>query len=620
VRADIRLQARNLFSEKDYVKALPLYRELLNSFPKEPEYQFCTAACIVNLNGNLDEAISLLKPLPVLEYAPIASYYLGRALHLNYSFEDAIKAYSKYILKSKGGEPNAAIVERMIEMARNGLEYTRSGFAINVQSTESIRIDELQLATAINGSGKLMKKPVEFCSKTDIRNSYRPWMFLPSYTEINEYIYTPGYEPSKKNNKQLFRIRNINHESWGMPELLDKVINTIYDEEYPFFDARTSTLYFSSNGHSSMGGYDIFSSVYDWNTKTWSSPENLGFPINSPYDEFVYVTDGFGSTVSFVSTRASQPGQATIYRLKLIKDTTGVRYNSAEEIKKASMLLFVEEKMPKALPAEPIVQAPSAVKHEKSNYNRVLADALQLQLRSDSAARITRDLRIIASEINEDSIKKQMVADILKNDKLAKSLQREADIKFAEARNLRAEIIPEPVDSAVIFLKEVNGIKVYQYKQQGANENETDNIQNEDIPGNDTTPANINRENPIPAIQVKTDEFSIQKQSPYSDINPIPQGISQDTGLIYRVQLGVFSKVRPNDAFGGIYPVAYEKVNGNAMLKYYAGIFYSLSSVSKALESIRSVGFPDAFIVAYYNGKMISTEKAKEIEFAGFKL
>jgi tetratricopeptide (TPR) repeat protein len=243
---ELKVDARRYFSEKNFAEALPIYRQLLNEFPKEPEYLYCTGVCLVQLNGDMEEAIRLLRPVTGTEYSNLSWYYLGRAFHLHYAFDDAIKAYSRFVQKGKAAEIKQYDVERYIEMARNGIEYTRLGHQVTVQQVEAVKTDDLQIAAGINGTGKLMKKPVEFCSKTDIRNGYRPWMFLPSFTEINEYVFVSGYEPGKKNNKQIFRIRNINHETWGFPEPLNEGVNTSYDEEYPFFDARNSTLYFSS--------------------------------------------------------------------------------------------------------------------------------------------------------------------------------------------------------------------------------------------------------------------------------------------------------------------------------------------------------------------------------------
>jgi tetratricopeptide (TPR) repeat protein len=622
LRTNMKEDARRYFTEKNYTKALPIYRELLNSFPKEPEYQFSVGVCLVNLNSDPEEAIRLLRPVQVTDYSPLAWLYLGRALHIYYSFEDAIKAYSKFMLIGKPADIKYYAVERLIEMARNGIEYTRTGHPVMAQSMKTIQLEQLPLATEINGSGKLLKKPIEFCSKTDIRNSYRPWMYLPSYTEINEYVYVSGYDQGKKGQKQLFRIRNINHEIWGIPELLNETINTKYDEEYPYFDVKTSTLYFSSKGHSSMGGYDIFKSVYNWNTKAWSDPENLGFPINSPGDDYIYITDELNHSASFVSNRNTPPNQATLYRIRLAQDTTGIRFFSVDEIRKASQLIIENRvaEFPVISAAENELKEPVAEEADtlfftpvKSDYNKILAEALLLQIKADSSARVTRDLRILARETTDDASKKQMVTDILRNDKEAKTLQREADARFAEARKLKPDGDTTHIKDSILQVnKVVNGITVLQYKDDVAlpvAEDKQTGLSQETV-----------REIEKTVETKKSDNFSVFDKSPYNESNPIPQGIEVFPGLVYRIQLGVFSKPKPNDAFGGISPVSFEQVQGSAILKYYAGLFYSMNSVAKALETVRANGFPDAFIVAFLDGKLITTEKAREIEFAGFKL
>jgi hypothetical protein len=116
------------------------------------------------------------------------------------------------------------------------------------------------------------------------------------------------------------------------------------------------------------------------------------------------------------------------------------------------------------------------------------------------------------------------------------------------------------------------------------------------------------------------DEFVMLENSPYSDTNPFQEGLGNQPGLIYRIQLGAFSKPRSWDAFGGITPVCYEQVANTTLLKYYAGKFSTVTAVTHALEKVRGQGFPDAFIVAFSDGKLISTEMAREIEFEKFKL
>jgi hypothetical protein len=70
---------------------------------------------------------------------------------------------------------------------------------------------------------------------------------------------------------------------WGVPKMMGPEINTSFNEETPFISKNGSVLYFSSEGHNSMGGYDVFKSTK--NGDKWETPENIGFPVNTTDDD-----------------------------------------------------------------------------------------------------------------------------------------------------------------------------------------------------------------------------------------------------------------------------------------------------------------------------------------------
>ncbi|PCH95560.1 MAG: hypothetical protein COB85_04400 [Bacteroidetes bacterium] len=82
----------------------------------------------------------------------------------------------------------------------------------------------------------------------------------------------------------LYVSRLMPDESWGEVMNLGPAINTKYDEEYPSISFDGNTMYFSSEGHTSMGGYDLFKSVKDPASNSWSAPVNLGYPLNTADD------------------------------------------------------------------------------------------------------------------------------------------------------------------------------------------------------------------------------------------------------------------------------------------------------------------------------------------------
>jgi outer membrane protein OmpA-like peptidoglycan-associated protein len=89
---------------------------------------------------------------------------------------------------------------------------------------------------------------------------------------------------------------------WGPAKNLGKTINTAHNEETPFILADGKTLYFASEGHYNMGGFDIFSSRMDDNGK-WSEPVNLGYPINSPGDNIFFAPTGNGKMAYYAQAR-----------------------------------------------------------------------------------------------------------------------------------------------------------------------------------------------------------------------------------------------------------------------------------------------------------------------------
>jgi len=103
--------------------------------------------------------------------------------------------------------------------------------------------------------------------------------------------------------------------NWGPAENLGPDINSPYDEEGVFAPGDGSTIYFASQGHTSMGGYDLFRSTLT--EGRWSRPENLGWPINSPGDDQFLVLNAEGTSGYFSSVRPGGMGEDDIYRVDL---------------------------------------------------------------------------------------------------------------------------------------------------------------------------------------------------------------------------------------------------------------------------------------------------------------
>jgi hypothetical protein len=103
---------------------------------------------------------------------------------------------------------------------------------------------------------------------------------------------------------------------WGKSVNMGPGINTIYGEEGVFVHPDGKTIYFSSQGHKSMGGYDVFKIVFE-NGK-WSEPINLGYPINGPDDDVFFVISASGKHGYFASNKSDGFGEKDIYKITFL--------------------------------------------------------------------------------------------------------------------------------------------------------------------------------------------------------------------------------------------------------------------------------------------------------------
>lgn len=119
--------------------------------------------------------------------------------------------------------------------------------------------------------------------------------------------------PGGQGGKDIYRSLIDKNGNWGTPVALSYIINSPFDEEAAFLADDDVTLYFASEAHSTMGGFDIFKSVVD-NNGNWSDPQNLGYPISTPFDDVFYNPIGDG-TVGYMDRVPDEGGTKEMRRI-----------------------------------------------------------------------------------------------------------------------------------------------------------------------------------------------------------------------------------------------------------------------------------------------------------------
>jgi hypothetical protein len=129
-------------------------------------------------------------------------------------------------------------------------------------------------------------------------------------------IYFTSDRPGGYGGRDLYRIRRLPNGEWSLPLNLGPMVNTPFDEDAPFIHSDGITLFFSSNGHATMGGYDIFkTTLIDADMNGWSLPENMGYPLNTVNDDIYFSLSADGFTGYFSSERPGGLGQQDIYEV-----------------------------------------------------------------------------------------------------------------------------------------------------------------------------------------------------------------------------------------------------------------------------------------------------------------
>ena len=152
--------------------------------------------------------------------------------------------------------------------------------------------------------------PVEFDSK--ITNTH-----LGSHFYINEHedrIVFSTDKHFKQSGLDIYEsYKNVETGKWSKPAPFTTIINSELDEDSPFLSPDEKTLYFSSTGHNTIGGYDVFKSEFNESTGNWSEPVNLGYPINTADDEIQFKISIDGDEGFFSSNRLKPVHDYDIY-------------------------------------------------------------------------------------------------------------------------------------------------------------------------------------------------------------------------------------------------------------------------------------------------------------------
>jgi len=386
-------QADGYYADGQYAAALQLYRQAQAGTAKDPEVRLRYAHCLVE-GQDPRPAIAILQSLASeRKVDPEVFRWMGKAYMDLADYPNALNRFKTYLRNTKDNEPlRQAIKDDIVRCAYGMRMQTADALAFVENAGPEINtaydeydvlnsptvIDRIYFHSNRSASGTLIRHNLDAdIFTTSILNGRwsDPYRLPPHINssgreqacgfsadgQILYYIRTTtagtfmrtdtftgiGSDPkqgtfeapftdwSENGDLHLFQdsiclfasrrpggfggydlyITVRRNGSWLPAENLGPAVNTAFDERFPFLTRNGRTLYFSSDRLEGAGGYDIWQTDFSDETETWQVPVNMGFPINDPGQEtaFVLAPDGMSGFVT--SDRIGGQGGRDIYRI-----------------------------------------------------------------------------------------------------------------------------------------------------------------------------------------------------------------------------------------------------------------------------------------------------------------
>ena len=355
--------------------------------------------------------------------------------------------------------------------------------------------------------------------------------------------------------------------AFASPINLGPNINTLGDEMTPYFSVGEGMLYFSSNGQTSIGGFDIYSSRGD--LSTWAPADNLGLPYNSPADDYYYIKHNDGEGGFLVSNRIVAGEKLTT------KDDDIFEIKSKLVVAKLQGSVFAQET------GEPI--------------NKYLLTLYEIRVDESESILLNREFNTSTYDL-----------ELLPNRKFRVEITAQGYATGAYnfvTNNPSGQAYGQP-----LMLVKLGGAVVN--TNPGGNPNNP-NLGNDpgfgnpnnpgtNNPGTNPPPNNFPNANPSGGVYTAKGAGPADKEE-YSTDAP------RYEGEYYKIQLAALKAFSPNDKrytamseFGNLQT---ETILSKQMTRVLVATFYTKDDAKRALAGVKRKGFSLAFIVKYTNGE-----------------
>lgn len=791
---------QSLLKAKNFVKAEKHADSLVRTGDTTALVRESLCVALLEQHKHLPRIEKILSELP---RTPYRLYLLAQTQCLQYKFENAIQTYKEYIPIADKLILSDIETKQYIIECQNALQLIQASFRPILYENSRTGWDSIAGLTALSAMPyRFIPLPATLYGQFDDASIQPPTIvaYPNSLSAGTRIVY--ANRKSKQGQRDLYFIELLSNSLWTQPVELGTVINTPFDEAMGLLSENGKTLYYSSRGQYGMGGFDIFRTTYDPILHQWSAPENLGFPYNSPYDDYLLGLPDADGRIVLASNRDIAADSLQVYTLSYDPQQLREKLTSTADLAERALFQNTTITTKTTVTKQRTVANENVrTKHYREvdsdeEYQKNLLIGYKQQRYADSLRKDLDILRERLWNVRTSEERKILEAQItsLENEMLA--AQRKADTHFAKASLIEQEYItgqrtllnqhnptgayktdsPSGIHLAkpatnvmqsveIKALAEISRqyptywnetkalwkqydeirkmlddstsstVEINKAEQAAARQSQIYNtkyrenikirhrifsqclavayikgnrdakdlifaaeakakenhllaqtlLHNKDIQdegevaffsllaeelGNlfyelgfayawnmdayankikkdiatytellafntpqqttidiekktsyspsSLTPGKVvpqtNTNTRIDISTVPAEGLQHLDPSPYITEEDVPRDIVQPSGIIYRLQLGAYSNPIDPKLFQGMYPIIAETLQGGKIRKYYAGAFRLKEEADKGKEITAKYGFPDAFVVAWYNGRKVTLSKAVSIE------
>lgn len=514
----------------------------------------------------------------------------AEALHRAYEFDKAEEYYTKAMELTPDTLQKLAIMDHILQ-CRNGKSLLEYIVRLSAVTARTFPEDSFYLYLQDTEDNSWIPIPNPFVRPAEGKgHPYYTSMYLPSGQQ--SLIFSA---PDGNGAWNLYFSSRKDSISWSAPELLSENIISGHNEIFPVLSSDGRTLYFASDGLPGMGGYDLFYSRLDEETGNWGIPENMGFPYSSTGNDIFYMESRDGKYSIIVSDReTSGTDSVRIYVTEYI--ATPVKTPLGEGESPQAIASFMKKN---PLPAHGTEQgngkSSQAGDTRMADYSKLMRELRNIQDEyRQKADKIEESRRIYETASDND---RTFLAGIIRDtEKEALQLRKQMDTVSEQVRQIELTFLSEGI--IPVLQKEDNTENA-----ENRQENDADYVFTRHSPG----------KIPYIAMEVPEPEFDYtfrilgRNEGQFAEDNTLPGGI------VYQIQFMVLTNHATVKDIRGMSPVFVTRMNSGKYL-HSVGLFSTYQEAASSLSRVRNNGFPEAFIIAFNNGKSIPVKTARAME------